>query len=242
MTSSKGGTRRRKLSDEIRESLLKKIQLGELAPGDLMPSERELMQTYNVGRPAIREAMQSLQSMGLVVIRHGGRAKVAEPSLSGMIDQLSETMRHLLSNSPASLEQLKEARIVFEGEMARIAAHRRSESDIARLRNVLNAQSKTQDDRENFIMRDGEFHREIAAISGNPIFSALASALFQWLADFYRGAVSVPGLEKLTLEEHAAILSAIEDRDAETARKAMRDHLNRANDLYRQHHYPAKGG
>ena len=133
MTSSKAGPRRRKLSDEIRESLLQQIQLGELAPGELMPSERELMQAYNVGRPAIREAMQSLQSMGLVVIRHGGRARVAEPTLSGMIDQLSETMRHLLANSPASLEQLKEARIVFESEMARIAARRRSESDIARL-------------------------------------------------------------------------------------------------------------
>ncbi len=204
-----------------------------------MPSERELMQAYNVGRPAIREAMQSLQSMGLVVIRHGGRARVAEPTLSGMIDQLSETMRHLLANSPASLEQLKEARIVFESEMARIAARRRSESDIARLRNVLNAQSGAQDDLEQFVQRDGEFHREIAAISGNPIFSALASALFQWLAHFYRGAVSVPGLEKLTLEEHGSILKAIEDRDADKARKAMSDHLNRANDLYRQHHYPA---
>ena len=242
MTSPKEGIRRRKLSDEVREILLERIQHGDLSPGDLMPSERELMQAYNVGRPAIREAMQSLQSMGLVVIRHGGRARVAEPSLSGMIDQLSETMRHLLAHSPASLEQLKEARIVFESEMARIAARRRSDSDMARLRNVLAAQTEAQDDLETFVMRDGDFHREIASISGNPIFSALAGALFQWLAHFYRGAVSVPGLEKLTLDEHGAILSAIEARDPDAAQRAMSDHLNRANELYRQHHYPARDG
>ncbi len=240
MMSPGTGTRRRKLSDDVREILLQRIQRGELAPGDLMPSERELMQTHNVGRPAIREAMQSLQAMGLVVIRHGGRARVAEPSLSGVIDQLGEIIRHLLAHSPASLEQLKEARMVFEGEMARIAARRRSDSDLLRLRNVLEAQSAAQDDLEAFVMRDGDFHREIAAISANPIFTALSSALFQWLAHFYRGAVSVPGLEKLTLEEHDEILSAIEARDPDRAGRAMTDHLSRANDLYRQHHYPAR--
>ena len=240
MTSSQGRIRRRKLSDEVRDILLQQIQHGELAPGDLMPSERELMQAHNVGRPAIREAMQGLQSMGLVVIRHGGRARVAEPSLSGMIDQLGETMRHLLAHSPASLEHLKEARIVFECEMARIAARRRSDSDLRRLRNVLEGQRDAQDDLDTFITRDGDFHREIAAISGNPVFSVLTGALFQWLAHFYRGAVSVPGLEKLTLEEHEAILAAIEDRDADAARRAMKHHLSRANELYSQHHYPAR--
>lgn len=239
MMSPTPGIKRRKLSDDIRDILLQRIQGGELEPGDLMPSERELMQVHNVGRPAIREAMQSLQAAGLVVIRHGGRARVAEPSLSGMIDQLADTMRHLLAHSPASLEQLKEARIVFEVEMARTAARKCSASDARRLKNVLDAQEVARDDLETFVMRDGEFHREIAAISGNPIFSALGSSLFQWLTDFYRGAVSVPGLEKLTLDEHGEIYSAIEARDPERAGKAMADHLNRANALYRKHHYPA---
>ncbi len=232
--------RRRKLSDGIRESLLDSIQSGELAPGDLMPSERELMQAHNVGRPAIREAMQSLQAMGLVMIRHGGRARVAEPSLGGLIDQLSETMRHLLAHSPASLEQLKEARIVFEAEMARIAARKSSASDIRRLKRVLKAQGEACDDLDTFIMRDGDFHREIAVISGNPIFSALSGALFQWLAHFYRRAVAVPGMEKLTLQEHEEVLSAIEARDPERAGKAMVVHLSRANHLYHQNHYAAK--
>jgi GntR family transcriptional regulator, sialic acid-inducible nan operon repressor len=227
---------RRKLAHQVQDLLLAKIKSGAFAPGDVLPSERELMQQFGVGRPAVREAMQSLQAMGLVEIRHGGRPRVAEPSFGQMAEQMGETMRHLLTHSPASLEQLKEARLVFEMEMARIAARKRTTADIARLEAILAAQAAAQDDLAKFVWQDGEFHREIAAISGNPIFAALAGALFQWLAHFYRGAVSVPGLEKLTLEEHGAILAAIVARSPDAAARQMSDHLTRANDLYRQIH------
>jgi DNA-binding FadR family transcriptional regulator len=149
-------------------------------------------------------------------------------------------MRHFLAHSPASLEQLKEARLVFEMEMVRIASRKRSAIDVARLRAVLQMQSEVQDDLERFVARDGDFHREIAAISGNPIFSALSGALFQWLADFYRGAVSVPGFEELTLQEHGQILEAIATGAPHDAAKHMADHLSRANELYRNANYRAR--
>ena len=81
-----------------------------MRPGDLLPSERELMQSYAVGRPSIREAMQSLKRMGLIEINHGERPRVAAPSFARMVDSVSETMRHILINSPATLDHLKEAR------------------------------------------------------------------------------------------------------------------------------------
>jgi GntR family transcriptional regulator, sialic acid-inducible nan operon repressor len=230
---------RRKRSDEIRERLLERIQQGDFAPGDPLPSERELMQLYGVGRPAIREALQSLQRMSLLDIHHGRRARVAAPSVPRMVDQIGESMRLFLAHSPASLEQLKQARLVFEMEMARIAARRHSASDIVRLRRLLQTQAEAQNDLERFVACDGDFHREIAAISGNPIFTALSEAVFKWLAATYRGAVSVPGLEKLTLNEHAQILDAIAAGMAEAAAKTMADHLNRANELYRTANYRA---
>jgi DNA-binding FadR family transcriptional regulator len=227
----------RKLSDDIRERLLKRIQKGEFAPGDPLPSERDLMQAYEVGRPAIREAMQSLQRMGLLEIHHGRRARVAAPSIGRVVDEIGETMRHVLSSSAANLEHFKEARFIFETEMVRIAARKRSASDIARLRALLEAQREASNDLERFIARDGAFHREIAAISGNPIYPALMEAMFKWLAASYRGAVSVPGLEKLTLHEHGQILDGIVSGNPETAARHMADHLNRANELYRTAHY-----
>lgn len=225
---------RRKLSDEVQTRLLELIESGTARPGDTLPSERELMESLGVGRPAIREGMQALERMGLIEIRHGERARVLEPSLGRMVDQVGQTMKHLLANSPASLENLKEARATFEREMARIAAHRRSEQDVARLDAVLREQAAARAEAATFRALDGRFHREIAAISGNPIWTALSDALFGWLSDFHVDLVSVPGLEALTLAEHAEILAAIRDGDAERAGQAMTDHLNRANALYRQ--------
>jgi DNA-binding FadR family transcriptional regulator len=226
----------RKLSDDIRERLLKRIRRGEFSPGDPLPSERDLMQAYEVGRPAIREAMQDLQRLGLLDIRHGRRARVAAPSIGRVVDEIGETMRHVLSSSAATLEHFKEARFIFEMEMVRIAARKHTASDIARLRAVLEAQREASSDLERFVARDGQFHREIAAISGNPIYPALMEAMFKWLAASYRGAVSVPGLEKVTIAEHTQILDGIASGNPENAAKHMADHLNRANELYRTAH------
>jgi GntR family transcriptional regulator, sialic acid-inducible nan operon repressor len=242
MTTAEARPMRQKLSDKVRSELLGLIDGGTLPPGEPLPSERALMERFKVGRPAIREAMQSLETIGLIEIRHGGRARVAEPSVGRMVDQVSTTMKHLLSNSPASLENLKEARATFEREMARIAAKRRSPTDLARLRVILadqhDAAAETTGDPARFRTLDGLFHREIAALSGNPIFTALIDALFRWLADFHVDLVSVPGLEQLTLAEHAQILAALERSDPEAAATAMSDHLLRANALYRQSHLP----
>jgi DNA-binding FadR family transcriptional regulator len=228
---------RQKLSEKVRSELLGMIDGGAIAPGEPLPSERVLMERFGVGRPAIREAMQSLETIGLIEIRQGGRARVAEPSVGRMVDQVSATMKHLLAHSPASLENLKEARATFEREMARIAAKKRSDADLARLREVLSDQRAATSDPTRFRSLDGRFHREIAAVAANPILTVLIDALFRWLADFHVDLVSVPGLEQLTLAEHDLILSAIERGDPDAAAGAMTDHLLRANDLYRQSHF-----
>jgi DNA-binding FadR family transcriptional regulator len=224
--------RRRKLSDEIRERLLDLIKAEGMKPGDALPSERELMVLCGVGRPAIREAMQDLQRMGLVSIRHGGRARVAEPSMHMMLEKMGESIHHLLMHSASTIEHLKEARVLFEVEMARMAAVKRDKNDLEVLRNLLKDQEASQDDPHQFIMIDGAFHRAIAAISGNPIFESLSDAMFNWLASFRADLVRKPGLEKLTLQEHHSILSAIEKQNPRIAGQMMSDHLNRANTKY----------
>lgn len=225
---------RQKLSDKVRAELLDLIDGGSIAPGELLPSERALMERFKVGRPAIREAMQSLETIGLIDIRHGGRARVAEPSVGRMVDQVGATMKHLLAHSPASLENLKEARATLERELARMAARKRSPTDIRRLRALHADHAGSVAEPARFRTLDGLFHREIASISGNPIFTALIDAVFAWLSDFHSALVSSPGLEDLTLAEHAQILDAITKSDSEAAAAAMSDHLLRANALYRQ--------
>jgi len=224
----------KKLSDEVQERLLRLIRDEGLGPGDPLPAERELILRYGVGRPAIREALQSLGHMGVVTIRHGGRPRVAEPSLDTLVEQLGTSMRHLLTHSRTSLENLKEARVALETEMARIAAGRRTEADLGDLRALIAEQGAARDASERFLELDGLFHRRIAAISGNPIFETVAHGIFGWMRAFHDEQVRKRGLEALTLAEHRAILDAIARGDGAAAAKAMRDHLERANALYHQ--------
>ncbi len=240
MTTEKDPIQRMKLSDQVQSRLLSMIQSERLRPGDLLPSERELMESYSVGRPAIREAMQNLQRMGLVEIKHGERPRVAQPSFSRMVDSLGETMRHLLAHSSTTLGHLKEARATFEMEMTRIASLRRTPEDVADLREILARQEGVRLVSSAFLEWDGRFHHRIASISGNPIFSSLSLALFNWLAQFHFDLVRRPGLERLTLSEHRQIVDAIERSDPDEAARMMGDHLNRANSLYQQDNLPER--
>ncbi len=225
---------KRKLADDVRERLMEMIESGELGPGDVLPSERELMEGLGVGRPAIREAMQALERAGLIQIRHGERARVAEPSMRRMIDQVSDSIKHLLVHSAASLENLKDARLTFELEMSRRAAERHGPADIEMLTRTVDEQEANFGKSAAFRLLDGRFHREIAALSGNPIWPALSDALFRWLNDFHVDLVSVPGKERLTVAEHRGIIEAIATGDPDAAATAMRNHLTRASDLYRK--------
>jgi GntR family transcriptional regulator, sialic acid-inducible nan operon repressor len=225
---------RRKLYQDVMDRLLDMIEQRRLRPGDPLPSERELMDLYGVGRPAIREAIHNLSRVGIITVTHGGRTRIAEPSVRQAVEQMSLIARHVLTNSPASLEHLKDARLVYEKEMARLAAIRHTSAAIGELRARIAAQAAALDSAEAFMRCDGEFHREIARISGNPIFVAVSEALFGWLSHFHLSLVRAPGLEQLTLSEHTRIADAIEAGDPDDAALAMQEHLTRANNLYRQ--------
>ena len=225
---------RRKLYQEVLDRLQQRIRSGELAPGDHLPSERELMDAYGVGRPAVREALQELARSGIVEITHGERARVVVPTAHLLISQVAGGARHLLQTRPDTLEHLKEARVFLEAGVARIAAARATLADVERLRSRIADQRAAIDDVDRFLACDMAFHREIAAITGNPIFAATVEALFNWAAEYYHSIVRAPGAEELTLAEHQRIVDAIAARQPDDAAQAMRDHLLRANELYRR--------
>jgi DNA-binding FadR family transcriptional regulator len=223
---------RRKLSHQVFDRLVRAIQSGELAPDDKLPSERELMQRYNVGRPAIREAMQSLQQMGLIRIAHGERARVTLPTAEAIVDQVSGAMVQLLSRAPGGLDELKDARLLFEVGLAQVAARRATPDSIARLRAAQLACKAAVGDRKRFQPADMAFHRQIAAMSGNMLIRALSQGMLDWLTRFRGDLVTARGAEELTLAEHDRIADAIAAGDAAAAAAAMTDHLTRANQLY----------
>ncbi len=226
---------RRKLYQEVMDRLMAMIRDEEVVAGDQLPSERELMERYGVGRPAVREALQNMAQLGLVTIAHGERARVAQPSFAHLFQSIALTTSGILRSSPESLRDLKEARLLFEVQMVRLAAERATAEDVARLRARMAEHRASLADLSRFFHHDMLFHREIAVITGNTIFPGLSEAMMGWLAEFHTRLVRLPGTEGLTLAEHGQIVEAIAAGDADAAERAMRDHVLRANKLYALH-------
>jgi DNA-binding FadR family transcriptional regulator len=223
---------RRKLSDEVFDRLERMITSGELKPGDEMPSERVLMERFGVGRPAIREAMQSLANMGLVNISHGERAKVLKLTAKSIFRQVDLTAKIMLSQSSDSLEHLKTTRIFFERGMAREAALKTTQEDVDDLRDIIERQRRSLGKAEEFISADMQFHTRIAQISGNPIFVAVSEAMLAWLKAYHTEMLIWTGKEKFTLVEHEEILDRLAANDADGAEAAVLKHLERSRALY----------
>ena len=238
---------RRKLYQEVLDRLMERIRKGEIPPGEHLPSERELaenlrpvmvdpdqMDFYGVGRPAVREALQTLERAGIVTISHGERAKVVLPSAESVMAQVTRGAEMLLRMDPNSLEHLKEVRVFMEAGMARLAAEHADAQGLALLRQRLDEHHHTTDDPANFVDADFGFHTQIAAMSGNPIFPVIIEAMLRWLRVYHQSLVRAPGAESLTLAEHERIYDAIARGDASGAEAAMHEHLMRANELYQR--------
>ena len=223
---------KRKLSGEVLDRLKRLLVDGTLTPGDEMPSERELMDRFGVGRPAIREAMQALGNLGLVAISHGERAKVLELTPQSIIRQVDQSAHIMLSQSSDSLEHLKNARIFFERGMVREAAAKATAAGIAGLRKTLDEQRDTLGQAEPFIAADMRFHTTIAATSGNPIFAAVSEAMLGWLKVYHTDMLIWTGKENYTLAEHEEIITHIAARDPDAAEDALVRHLERSRALY----------
>ena len=223
---------RKKLSDEVFARLKHMIETGELKAGDDMPSERELMERYGVGRPAIREAMQALAGKGLVEISQGERAKVLRITAESIFRQVDLPAKMMLSGSSDSLEHLKSARIFFERGMIREAAAKATPEHIAELNALLAKQKQSLGDADAFIEADMEFHQYIAQISGNPIFAAVSGAMLGWLKSYHTEMLIWTGRENFTLAEHEEIIRTIENGNADLAEKAMIKDLERSRALY----------
>jgi len=225
---------RRKLYQEVADRLLARIRAGEFAADERLPSERVLTQTYQVGRSAVREALFSLERMGLIEIIHGERARLTRPTPQSIIEQVTAAGHHLLADCAQNIDYLKDARMFFETALVRLAAERASDTDLERLQINLHAQEQALDDSQAFAKTDQNFHAVLAAISENPILSAISQTMLNWLTHTHTSLVQTPGSEHLSLAEHQRIYKAIAAHDPEAAVHAMQDHLSRANRRYVQ--------
>src|SRR5882762_10049967 len=221
--SSKGA---RRLYQDIALKLADKITSGELADGSLLPSERELAETFGASRTSVREALLSLQSSGLISVRQKARARVTQMNNPAFFNQLSGAAQSLLSR-PNGVADFQEARMLFECGLARYAARHASPKEIERLAMALAQNKKAIGNPALFSKSDLAFHDILAEIPRNPIFVALNTALSEWLMAQRAVSIRAPvrGVARRAYEGHEQIYEAIAAHDAEAADEAMATHL-----------------
>lgn len=224
---------RKTLSEQVAEQLEEDILEGRLREDDQLPSERELMEQFGVGRPAVREALFYLQRLGLIAINSGTRARVIRPTAEAVMARLSGVTRQLLSKSEGQ-QYFQEARAMFEISLARYAASHASQEDLANLRQALEENRSALGDEARFKRSDNDFHGVLASVGHNPIFDAIHVALSEWLDDRRAQALQREGEDQAALKAHTEIVEAIESRNPDAAEAAMRRHLDRHYGTYRQ--------
>jgi GntR family transcriptional repressor for pyruvate dehydrogenase complex len=226
-----GAVRRRRLYEEIAGRLEAMIHEGHYTPGDQLPSERELMKQFGVGRPAVREALFALQKMGLVAINSGERARVTQPTPKVVFESLAGSARHLLA-APDGVRNFQEARLFFEIGLARYAAEHASEADLAELKRALDANRQALDNLYAFERTDVAFHYVLALIPRNPIFTAIHEAIVAWLTEQRSTTLRTPGQKFVACRAHEKIYEAIASRDPDAAERVMRAHLDQVTEAY----------
>jgi len=220
--------RRVRTFDDVLDQLREAILSGRIRPGERLPGERQLCEEFGVGRPTLREALRSLEAVGMIEVRpgKGGGSYAVTPSESTLGDALAS----LVSLRGASLEDLAEFRVDFEGENAAWAARRADAGDIATL-SALVVEVREAGDVEALAEVDIRWHEALARATKNRLRIGIALGIHGAVTRRHNQLVRPAALEHaLTIpDDLAAITAAVADGDAELARVLMREHIDAWN-------------
>lgn len=223
--------KRDRLSDQVARSLEAMILSGELAVGDALPSERDLMERYGVGRPAVREALLWLNKKGFVAVSGGERARVTEPNPKDLLAHLSGAAL-MLVRRPEGMQLFQQTRLFTEIALAREAARVSGAGDLRRLEDLLRANQATVGDLEAFARTDDAFHFGIASLSRNPLITALYNSVLDVLQDQRHTSLRHPDALDAAIACHVRIFAAISAHDPDRAEQEMRRHLGDVETYY----------
>lgn len=210
--------------NKVYEEVAKRIEgmiLEKLRPGDKLPAERELAEMFGVSRSSIRDAMRSLELVGLVEPRQGAGTVVREVSTDSLLTPLSNVIAH----KRQLVGDLLEFRKILEPPLAARAASRASADEMAELEEILHRQSEKLSRGDLAIEEDSEFHYAIAMASRNTVVLKVLDVVMDLLRETRARSLQRKGRLQKSVAGHRRILAAIKKRDGAAAEAAMRQHL-----------------
>ncbi|SAL23313.1 GntR family transcriptional regulator [Caballeronia turbans] len=228
--------RSRNLTEEVVAELSERIRSGALRPGDKLPTESEIMAQLGVSRTVVRESISRLQAARLVQTRHGIGTFVLEAG-----DQDRFQIEAAGDLTVRDVMAILELRISLEAEAAGLAAVRRTDENLAHMRRALDEFERLIEAGEgNAVAADVAFHLELAKATGNRYFHSILSQLGNTIIPRTRVNSAAlahndpAGYLDRVNREHEDIYDAIERRDPEAARAAMRMHLSNSRERLRR--------
>jgi DNA-binding FadR family transcriptional regulator len=201
---------------DVLARLQAQIAEGVYKPSERLPSETELCRTFGVSRPVVREALMSLQALGLTT---------SQPGIGTFV--VSDRIRAPMLMGRYSPAHVREVRRCIEIPAARLCAERRADRDIGEIAAIM----ARMDDADNPARRnqlDASFHIAIARGSGNPLIVKLVEDLRSVLEEHSLAVARAPYRRRAASDEHRTIYDAIVDRDPDAAAAAMEAHLEAA--------------
>ena len=214
----------KRISDQVFDQIRELIYRGKLKPGEKLMTERELAQAMNVSRTTIRDAIQRLVAMGLIVQKQG-QGTFVKP----LDDVVENPLAKAMATQDASLEDLLEVRMGLECNAAALAATRADETDIT----ALNQSFREMEDEVNSgrlgTEADTAFHMAIAYAAKNPLHILIMRNFYDYLfhgigknlACLYEEPENI----QIILRQHQTILDSIMSRDPYKAYSAMKEHI-----------------
>jgi len=204
----------------VLEELKHRIRRGEWLPGERLPSISRLAKSLEVSTASVREALRSLQSMGLVKIEHGRGVFVAEKRAP------TDLASRFQDVSMGLIVGLAETRRILEPELAALAAERASDEELAEIEDLARQMEEEARRGLDFVDPDLRFHRCIAQAARNPILFQMMESVNDLFLESRRLTSTEPGMTARAVRYHLLIADALRNRNPSQARLLMLAHMN----------------
>ncbi|MDO4842398.1 MAG: FadR/GntR family transcriptional regulator [Phoenicibacter congonensis] len=233
MADGKGNSQKKYKYHQVSEAIIENIAAGKWKPGEKIPPEAELCQSFNVSRVTLRESLKALSILGILNIVQGDGTYVQQIDPVAFIQPLLP----LLRCDRAYIDEIYEARMVVESGCCQLSAKSRTQADLDEIKALIEDMQNAIDlgQYDLFNEADAKFHRVIINSCGNELLSAVGN-LFFTLVTYFIGEINItPSVIAKSLGDHIKIYEAICDQRTEFARITMSEHLRSSMLVLKKH-------
>lgn len=216
-----------RVAEEVADRIRVLMLDGTFPADQPLPSERHLAEHFGVSRGSIRDALRTLETIGLLETRHGQGTFPRELSVERLVAPLASVMAYRADLQ----DELLDVRRIFEPAVAHVAAARATEEDLTDLQRVLDTQRQKLKTGQSAITEDTAFHAILARATRNRVVMSIMATLNDLLVESRTHSLQQKGRPARSVDGHEAVVAALRRKDADGASVAMSKHIDQIADI-----------